>query len=148
MAGQTSAGQFSPSAQIGWIGRHWFARPSKDQFPRIFLGINYCSTYLQWALMRKWWLYVDLHIQTQGGTMCRPWNFISRIVLCPPACSKWPAVFYAIVLADIFWRKYDERCSESAWPSNGSLLLRRSKNQKFLSGSKWNIMCWQFTFYF
>ena len=28
-AGQTSAGQFGPSAQMGLIGRHWFARPDR-----------------------------------------------------------------------------------------------------------------------
>ena len=50
---QCRASQFSPSAQMGQIGRHWFAQPSKGHNGKNFLVINYCSTYLQWALMWK-----------------------------------------------------------------------------------------------
>ena len=40
----TRAGQSSPSAQMGWIGRSWLARPSKGHDGKFFLGIFYFST--------------------------------------------------------------------------------------------------------
>ena len=44
-AGLTKAGQSSPSAQMGRIGRPCLARPSKGHNFWNFLGINCCYTY-------------------------------------------------------------------------------------------------------
>ena len=43
-AGLTRAGQSSHSAQMGWIGRPWLARPSKGHEATDFWGIYSCST--------------------------------------------------------------------------------------------------------
>ena len=43
-AGLTRAGQSSHSAQMGWIGRPWIARPSKGHEATDFWGKYSCST--------------------------------------------------------------------------------------------------------